>query len=157
MMLTEIETGLLEMEALLYRHEYSDYLPACCDRLGRQVATLLLTLKQRSSRSRRVRQPPLAALLGKDKTRGAMCRIQQRLDAQLREQQQLRHLQQCYEQELFHQKGAGMERRRELQDKIRAYAQRVEQLAQDIAYLQERLENIRRFVQHDTTALISHE
>jgi hypothetical protein len=151
-MLADIEQGLRELEALLQRREYGDYLLARCELLGRQTTALLVVLKQRqSSPHGQPPAPPLATLVRQDKTRMAQRRLQQQLQQQFIERQQLQHLLQRFEQELHWQKGASVTRREELQARLQSYAQRIAQLSQDIAYKQQRLDNIREYLRQTRT------
>lgn len=149
-MAAEIEAGLREMELLLQRGEYSGYLLERCELLGRQAASLLVALK-RQQRQQQGKAPPLAALVGMDKTYMAMQRLQQQIEQQTRELQPLQRLRQQCEQAIHWQKGASAARREELQIQLQSYTNQIEQITQEIAYSRERLENIRRFIQQSKT------
>jgi len=149
-MAAEIEAGLREMELLLQRGEYSDYLLERCELLGQQTASLLVALK-RQQRQQQVNAPPLAALVGMDKTYMAMQRLQQQIEQQTRELQPLQRLREQCEQEVRWHKGASAARREELHLQLQAYTNQIEQITREIAYSRERLENIRRFIQQSKT------
>lgn len=145
-MVATIEAGLVEMERLLQRGEYSAYLTECCELLGRQTITLLVTLK-RQQRQLHAEVPALASLVGLDKNRMAMQRLQQQIDQRGRELQQQLHLRDRFQQEATWQKGASTARRDEIERKLHAATDRIEQITQEIAYSRERLENIRLYIQ----------